>query len=212
LVGFDKICKRLLLDLGSTMGFRLKDQFPLDPQALVERITGYTSLEASLKFSIDVAWLRPLSYTGGYDIPWISDLVSDIVVAWEVDAGTSHKAIRSSIDNLATLNPRLGIEWILIGGNEKAVKGFERRFKTATQAARIKPTRIIVIHDVIFSQLYYLVKQKHPKPLYDAYLQIAEEKGIKKIMKQKWNDVLNTSKNINIDFKEGIKETFIKKL
>jgi hypothetical protein len=96
---FDSICKKLISDIGNQILFYTQSPFPLDPQALVETVTGYKSESESLKFTIDVAWLKPIS-KAGFASPWIKDLISDVVVAWEVDAGLGHKAIRSSVDNL----------------------------------------------------------------------------------------------------------------
>lgn len=200
---FDKICKQLIHDLGTQLNFFPINPYHLDPQVLIETVSGYFGEEKSLNFTIDIAWVDPLSTTG-ISSPWIKDVISDVVVAWEVDAGTGHKAIRSSVDNLATLNPRLGIQYILIGGNKHAIQSFERRYNTAIQAARIKPNRIVVIHDIIFAQMYHASFNTHPIQLYDEYTRIAKEKEINSIMKLKWVTTLEKTKNLTVNFIEGI--------
>lgn len=138
------MCKDLICDLGKSLLYIPEAPYSIDAQTQIESLTGFKSVETSLPFTIDVAWLKSLLPTESRR-SWMSRFMYDVIVAWEVDSSKSHKDIRSSIDNLATLNPRLGIELLLIGGNEGAIKGFDGRFKTAIHAARIKASRIIVI-------------------------------------------------------------------
>lgn len=207
-VEFDKICKKLISELGEFMTFITKTPYILDPQAVVESLTEFKSEEKSLPFTIDAAWLNSLCRSLGRT-SWASELISDVVVAWEVDQG-GHKSIRTSIDNLGTLNPRLGIELILIGGNKGAIKSFKERFKTALQAARIKPSRIIVIHDLIFSYLYWKITGKHPKPLYEAYLKVAQKPGLKPLLTEKWEEILGRTK-IEKEFELDLRQNLLNK-
>lgn len=210
MVKFDVTCKKLISELGETLLFIPKSSYSIDPQTEVESITGFKRKEKSLPFTIDIVWLSSLC-RGMPKQSWISRVLSDVVVAWEVDSTHSRKDIRTSIDNLATLNPRLGIELLLIGGNKNAINGFEGRFNTAVQAARMKTARIIVIHDVIFSQLYFSITGTHPERLYDAYLEAAREPELSTLLRQKWSELLERTET-EARFERGLKQKLLDKL
>jgi len=183
--------------------------YSIDAQTEIETLTRFRSEERSVPFTIDVAWLSSLCRERE---SWPAKIMSDVVVAWEVDSTKSHKDIRTSIDNLATLNPRLGIELLLIGGNEGAISGFEGRFKTAIQAARIKAARIIVIHDVIFSFLYFKIRNRHPETLYKAYLDVVRTRPeLRTLLSQKWEDLLNRTITES-NFMHGLNENLLDRL
>lgn len=210
MVKFDVACKKLISELGETLLFIPKSSYSIDPQTEVESITGFKRKEKSLPFTIDIVWLSSLCRSMPRQ-SWISRVLSDVVVAWEVDSTHSRKDIRTSIDNLATLNPRLGIELLLIGGNKNAINGFKGRFNTAVQAARMKTARIIVIHDVIFSQLYFGITGTHPERLYDAYLEAAQEPELNTLLGQKWSELLERTET-EAHFERGLREKLLDKL
>ncbi len=210
MVRFDVICKTLISNMGDQLSYISRTPYHIDPQAEIEIATEFESEEKSLPFTIDAAWLNSLCPTLGRD-SWASNVISDVVVAWEVDSTHSHKDIRSSIDNLATLNPRLGIELLLIGGNKYTINRFKGRFKTACQAARLKSARIIVIHDIIFSQLYYKIVGRHPEALYDAYLEAAEEPEIRRLLKDKWISILRRTRT-EMDFRQDLQDKLLERL
>lgn len=210
MANFDVSCKELISDLGKHLDLIPKSSYSIDPQAEIESITGFRSEEKSLPFTIDIVWLRSLCPTMGRQ-SWTSKVLSDIVVAWEVDSTHDLKRIRTSIDNLATLNPRLGIELLLIGGYKGAINGFDSRFKTAIHAARMKTARIIVIHDVIFSQLYFRITNRHPEQLYTVYLEAARKPELSILLKQKWRGLLEKTET-EADFERGLEEKLLDKL
>jgi hypothetical protein len=215
---FDVVCKELVKGLGESLGLISKSPFFVEAQQTVKSVMKFEGPEKGLKFSVDVAWLCSLvpSQTVG---SLLSEVFSDVVVAWEIDAGGSRKAIRASIANLATLNPRLGVEWLLIGGTQKAIGEYESRFRTAIYATRIATARIIVITDVIFSQLYFLVTNRHPEELYEAYLEKAsKDSSLGNLLKAKWEKLLKETKTkTKLEkreryFRQGIREKLLDKL
>ncbi len=208
---FDVICKDLILDLGASLNFVSESSYPIDPQIEVESSTGFRGRQRSSYFTVDAVWLQSIAETQARG-SWTSTFMSDVIVAWEVDAISGHKAIRTSIDNLATLNPRLGIELLLIGANKGAIEGFESRFDTAVIAARMKASRIIVIHDVIFCNLYWYVTGQHPILLYEEYLRVAREKSeLSAILTKRWADLIERT-DIDGNFRKELNKQFLKKL
>jgi len=208
---FDKVCKILISELGEHLQFISKSSYSIDSQTVVESEIEFKTSERSQLFTVDVAWLENLCR--GLPKTWLlSKVISDVVVAWEIDATSSRKSIRASIDNLAALNPRLGIELLLIGGNQKAIKGYDSRFNTAIRSARLKRVRIIVITDVIFSQLYYSATGRHPQSFYDIYLDIAsQDNTLRALLKTKWEKLLRETKTEE-EFRHGINEKLVRRL
>lgn len=211
MIRFDVPCKEVIRDLGEHLGFIPNSSYSVEPQAAVESITRFRSEERSRLFSVDVVWIDSLIPYGMPKHHWASQILSDVAVAWEVDSTYDLKRIRTSIDNLATLNPRLGIELLLIGGNKGSIKGFDTRFKTAIQAAKTKKARIIVIHDLIFSQLYFKVKGNHPRPLYNAYLETGRKPELSTMLQQKWRELLKKTET-EAEFEQGLEEELLNKL
>lgn len=207
---FDRVCKNLLIDLASNMGFKAFPQFCTDPQKQIETSLGYAGKTKSRRDSIDVAWKSALTPYGMSGLA--KSLFQDIAVAWEVDASNSSKVVKSSIQNLDRLNPRLGIELLLVGGSLKAIENFDNRFETALTEARGKKTRICVLHDIHFAIVYYDVRNRHPKALYEVYIaKCNEEPEIAIPLKHKLVELLNRS-NKKEDFKNEIQREFIDKL
>ncbi|MCJ7761433.1 hypothetical protein MUP59_09890, partial [Candidatus Bathyarchaeota archaeon] len=125
------------------------------------------------------------------------------------DSGSSRKTIESSIKHLAELGARLGVEFIMIGGNKNAVKSFDARFEHAVDRGRNSNSRIIVIHDVIFSALYHWTTNRHPDSLYEAYLQIGQEdKELGQLLGVKWKDLLSRT-SVTSEFAKGLTEKLI---
>jgi hypothetical protein len=208
---FDRECKKLVAEIGEYLQYISQSQYSIDSQTVVKSVMKFKPEWKSPSFTVDVVWLENLCKTLPKTYS-IMQVISDVIVAWEIDATSSRKAIRASIDNLATLNPRLGVELLLIGGNVNAIRNYEPRLKTALLAARMKNARIIVITDVIFSQLYFSVTYRHPQSLYDIYLRIASKDAErKKLLKKTWEDLSKRTK-MDKNFKSGLREKLLDKL
>lgn len=195
------------MDLGDHLSLIPKSSYSIDAQVELQTVTEAKTRRSS---TVDVAWLKSL--TPSMPIrSWVSSVLSDVVVAWEVDSARSRKAIRTSIDNLGRLNPRLGIEFLLIGGSKETSKGFESRLQFAVKEAEKETARIVVFHDVIFSDMYFRIRNAHPQLLYDAYLEAAEEPELANLIEQKWRHLLRKTRTKE-GFENGLEDRLLNKL
>lgn len=209
---FDSICKDLLWDLAANLGFEPIAQFYIEPQKRIEKLLGFVGEREKRKSSVDVVW--------NYKLPKIGTTVlakkvfADIAVAWEVDNSSNpQKSINSSIDNLDRINPRLGVELLLVGTNLRSIRSYTRKFKNAVITARDKQNRIIVIHDVHFANLYNSITNRHPEQLYKEYITICKKNPeIADALKERLEDLLRTSKLEYSGFKKEFREKFLDKL
>jgi hypothetical protein len=196
------------MDLAKNLGFESIPQFNIEPQKRIEKLLGFVGEKEKRKRSVDVVWNYKLL---GYGTNVLAKKVfTDIVVAWEVDiSSNSQKTLSSSIDNLDRINPRLGVELLLIGTNLRSIRSYERKFKNAVDIARNKKSRIIVIHDIHFSILYNSIKNKHPEKLYNIYIDTCKkDNAVACALREKMEELLKTSK-MKIDFKEEFQEKLL---
>lgn len=204
---FDRVCKTILVDMASNLGFRAFPQFRVDPQKEIKSYWGSVIDEKSSEISVDVAWKKSLPSYGTTGLA--KYFFQDVVVAWEVDSSNSSKVVQSSIQNLDLLNPRLGIEVLLIGGNLRGIAKFESRYKRALYHAGKSRTRIFVLHDINFASLYNSVTGRHPLELYNVYIEkCRKERTIVKPLREKLTRLVSRS-NLSDGFKGEIHEKFI---
>ena len=131
---FDSICKDLIVDLAGNLGLDPLPQFSIDTQKRIEQLLGFVGEKDRHKRSVDVVWNYKLSNFGTTFLA--KQVFADIVVAWEVDNSSSpQKTINSSIEYLDRLNPRLGVEFLLIGTNINSINSFNRKFRNAVDTA-----------------------------------------------------------------------------
>lgn len=205
---FDGVCKDLLWELAVSIGFDPVAQFNIDPQKRIERLLGFVGEKDKRKGSVDVVWNTKLPKHGTF---LANEVFADVVVAWEVDnSANSNKSINSSIENLDNLNPRLGVELLLIGTNLRAIKSYDRKFKNAVDKARGKHSRIIILHDVHFAILFNSATGTHPESLYNVYIDACKrDKVLAKELGKKLENLLTTSKMASLDFRKEFKEKFL---
>lgn len=205
---FDVICKDLLWELAISIGFDPVAQFNIYPQKRIEQLLGFVGEKDKRKGSVDFVWNRKLPKYGTF---LANKVFADVVVAWEVDnSANSHKSINSSIENLDKLNPRLGVELLLLGTNLRAIKNFDRKFRNAVDTARDKNARIVVIHDVHFAILYNSITGSHPESLYKVYIDACKrDRVLAKELRKKLEDLLTTSKMDSLDFGKEFQEKFL---
>ena len=198
---FDGICKDLLWELAVSIGFDPVAQFNIDPQKRIEQLLGYVGEKDRRKSSVDFVWKHKLSKHGTF---LANKVFADVVVTWEVDnSANSYKSINSSIENLDKLNPRLGVELLLIGTNLREINSFDRKFKNAVDTARGKHSRIIIIHDVNFAILFNSVTGTHPESLYKVYIDACKrDRVLAKELGKKLENLLKTSKMDSLDFRK----------
>jgi len=209
---FDSVCKNLIMEMADNLGFQPIPQFNIDPQKRVEQSLGFVGTRSRHNESVDVVWNFKLASYGTTFLA--NEVFANAVVAWEVDSSSNpHKSIKSSIDNLDGLNPRLGVELLLIGTTLKSIKGFEKKFNYAVDVSRHKKSRIIVIHDVFFAMLYNSILGRHPEELYEVYINACKtNKQVANALKKKVEDLLKTSKVEDLDFKKELEEKLIDRL